>query len=104
MATARKSERQAIADHAPWKPAPFDVADAAALQALQRGSASMEQQKRALDWIIRQACGTYDFAFRPGGPEGERDTNVALGRQLVGQQIVKLLNVKLGMIARRTTE
>ncbi len=61
----------------------------------------MDQQKRALAWIINQACGTYDFAYRPGALEGERDTCIALGRQLVGQQIVKLLNLKLGMITTR---
>ena len=61
----------------------------------------MDQQKRALDWIVHKACATYDFAYRPGGPEGERDTNIALGRQLVGQQIVKLLKFKIGLITTR---
>ena len=93
-----KTERQAIAEHAPWKPPAFDPADAAALQALARGTASTEQQKRALDWIVMKACGTYDFAYRPGS-EGERDTCIALGRQMVGQQIVKLIKVKIGLLS-----
>lgn len=91
-----KSERQAIAEHAPWKPPVADPADTAALQALARGNATMDQQKRALDWIVLKACGTYDFAYRPG--ESDRDTNVALGRQFVGQQIVKQLKMKIGLI------
>lgn len=99
----KKSESQAIADHAPWKPPAFDPADAAALQALQRGNATPEQQKRALDWIVLKACATYDFAYRPG-PVGERDTNIALGRQFVGQQIVKLLNLKIGLLTKRGGE
>jgi hypothetical protein len=94
-----KSERQAIADHAPWKPPAADPADTAALQALARGNATADQQKRALDWIVIAACGTYDFAYRPG--ENDRDTNVALGRQFVGQQIVKQLKLKIGLITAR---
>jgi hypothetical protein len=96
----KKTERQAIADHAPWKSPPYDPADAAALQALQRGQASIDQQQRALRWIINQACATYDFAYRPG-TEGDRDTVLALGRQFVGQQIVKLCNLKIGLITTR---
>lgn len=103
MAISRpsKSERQAIADHAPWKPPSFEPADAAAIQALAKGSASADQQRRALDWIIHQAAGTYDLAYRPGGEEGARDTTLALGRQFVGQQIVKLLNIKIGLLPPR---
>lgn len=97
-----KTERQAVADHAPWKPPKFEPEDAAALQALQRGNASPQQQKRALDWVVLKACATYDFAYRPG--ENDRDTNIALGRQLVGQQIVKLLNVKMGLLTKRGEE
>lgn len=98
-----KSERQALSDHAPWKPPAFEPADAAALQALAKGQATADQQRRALDWIILKAAGTYDFAYRPGGHEGERDTAIALGRQLVGQQIVKLLKLKIGLISQRGT-
>lgn len=94
-----KTERQAIADHAPWKPPGAEPADTAALQALARGTATSDQQKRALDWIVLQACGTYDLAYRPG--DTDRDTNIALGRQFVGQQIVKQLKLKIGLITER---
>lgn len=77
----------------PWKPARWEVADVAAIQALQRGDAMEHQQQRALNWII-EACGTYDLSFRPGD-DGERDTAFAEGKRSVGLQIVKLINLNL---------
>ena len=44
-------------------------------------------------WIIEIAAMTYDQPFRPGGPEGERETVFACGRQFVGQQIVKQMRL-----------
>lgn len=76
---------------APWLPVPWELSDVTALQSLQRGDADTYQQKRALNWIIQKAAATYDFPYRPGSDD--RDTNIALGRQFVGQQIVKLLNL-----------
>lgn len=97
-ARTRRSERAILAEHAPWKPPAYEDADVGALQALAHGRATMEQQKRALDWIILKACATYDFPYRPGNAEGERDTCVAIGRMFVGQQIVKLLKLKIGLL------
>ncbi len=96
-----KTQRQAIEAHAPWKPPSFEPEDAAALQALAKGTASAAQQKRALAWIIEQGAATYDLAYRPGAQEGDRDTAFALGRVFVGQQIVKLLKLKLGLLTTR---
>lgn len=98
---ATKPARQALAEHAPWKPPAYEDADAAALQALGRGNATPDQQKRALDWIVTRAAATYDLPYRPGGAEGARDTDFALGRMFVGQQIVKLLKVKIGLLTRK---
>lgn len=95
--TSSKSQRQAIEDHAPWRPPAFEDADVAAVQALERGNASPDQQKRALRWIIEKGAGTYDLSYRPG-TEGQRDTDFAEGRRFVGLQLVKLLKLKLGMI------
>lgn len=92
-----KSEGQALAEHRPWKPAAFDPADAAAFQALQRGTASSDQQKRALDWLVKKCCATYDLSYRPG-LEGERETAFAEGKRFVGLAIVKLCNVKIGLL------
>ena len=77
----------------------FDDADAAAIQALGRGSASTDQQKRALDWIITKCCATYDMSYRPG-EDGVRDTAFAEGRRFVGLQVVKLLKIKIGLLRR----
>lgn len=76
--------------HQPWHPAPYDPdgADTMAIKALAAGKASEGQQKRALDWIIKTLCGTYDLSFRPG-PDGERDTAFAEGKRHVGLQLVK---------------
>ena len=98
-----KTDRQAIGEHAPWKPPHVEPADAAAIQALAKGTASADQQRRALDWIVLQAARTYDLAYRPGAVEGERDTNFALGRQFVGQQIVKAIKLKIGLLERGST-
>lgn len=77
------------------EPAAYDEHDVTAVQALFAGVASPTQQKRALEWIIKEAAKTYDLHYRPG-PDGDRETSFALGRAFVGQQIVKmtLLTVK----------
>lgn len=92
--------KASLAAAAPWLPADWQIADASAIQALLRGDATPDQQKRALHYIVETLCGTYDFPFRPG-PEGERDTTLALGKLLVGQQIVKMAKVSLSKIQER---
>lgn len=95
----RTPSAQALAAAAPWLPVDYELSDVTALQALARGDADPDQQRRALKWIINSAAATYDFPFRPGADD--RDTNVALGRQFVGQQIVKLLNLNPAAMRRR---
>lgn len=73
-----------------WATATYEPADAAAIKALVRGGATPEQQKRAIDWIIRGACQTYDEQFVP---DSARVTDFLLGRRSVGQQIIKLMNI-----------
>ncbi len=82
----------------PWAPVPYEDADVAAFQALAAGTADDVQQKRALDWLMLRAAGTYDFHYY----SSERDTSFALGRAFVGQQIRKLLTINLSRIAERT--
>lgn len=79
----------------PLLPAGYDIADVKAFKNLAAGEATADQQKRALNWIIMHCAGTYDQPFRPGGAEGARDTDFAAGKQFVGQQIVKLVNMDL---------
>lgn len=80
----------------------WEVADAAALQALVRGDATPEQQQRAVNWIVYNAANTYDFAFLPG--DNDRETNIALGRQFVGLQVVKLLRLNLAAFRKDKTQ
>lgn len=79
-------------DEDPRLPAPYDNADLAAFKAMRDGQAQPYQQKLVLDWIL-YACGTYENAYRKGGADGARATDFASGKQWIGQQVVKLLNM-----------
>lgn len=87
--------KEAAEQFAPWKPAKWEPADASALQALVRGDCPPHLQQRAVSFIINTLCGTYDMPYRPGGAEADRDTTFALGKMWVGQQLVKLLKVRI---------
>lgn len=70
-------------------PAVYELPDIAAVQALERGEATPEQQQRALRWIVEQAAGTYEVDYR----ENDRAHAFVSGRRFVGLQIVKLLKL-----------
>lgn len=95
-----KTQREAVAEHAPWRPVHYELADADALQALMRGDADAGKQQRALKFIIENLCGTYEVSYRPGAEEGRRDTDFAEGRRFPGLQIVKLLKLNLSALRR----
>jgi len=76
----------------------WDVPVASALQALQRGDASPDQQKQALNWLINHAAGTYNQSYQESG---DRDTVFAEGRRFVGLQIVKLLHISTQALLRK---
>lgn len=78
----------------PTEPAPASEQEIYALQALYAGEATDHQQKMALQWIINHASGAYTPSFVKGA-DGERDTNFALGRAFVGQQIIGLLKINM---------
>lgn len=78
-------------------PARFTSADAAALQALSRGAANEGQQKLALKWILEGACALPLWPYR----ESPRETDLALGRHFVGQQIVGVLKVNISQLKAR---
>lgn len=75
----------------PMAPADYDVPDVAALQALQRGDATADQQRRALVWLVEKAALTYDLEYRTD----PRDHAFCSGRRFVGLQIVKMLKLNL---------
>jgi hypothetical protein len=85
----------------PVRPADWEPADAGALQALQRGDASPDQQQRALKYIVYNIAGTYDLSYRPNS---ERDSVFAEGKRYVGLQIVTLLNLNLAAIRQAKTK
>lgn len=80
-----------------WAPTDYAPADATAFQALQAGTATDEQQKRVLVWLVEKACETYEPSYRPNS---ERDTSFAEGKRWVGLQIVKLCNVSTAQLKK----
>lgn len=85
----------------PWKPADYEIADAAAIQAVAHGRASEDQQRRAFHFIVHAICGNYDLPYRPASA---RDTDFALGKMFVGQQLVKFVNLNLAVLRGKDTE
>jgi hypothetical protein len=83
-------DRKKVTEPVPYAPAGYVLADVEAIQALQRGEANEAQQKRALNWIINNACGAYDLEYR----EDARAHAFCSGRRFVGLQIVKLVNLQ----------
>jgi hypothetical protein len=71
--------------------APVTYQVAVAIKALRDGAANEGQQKMALEWIIGQACGKRYFPYH----NNERDTNFALGRLFVAEQIVGLFYIDI---------
>jgi len=78
-----------VAQENPLSAPDYIEADVQALRAVANGHANESQQQRAMKYIIEKVCGTYDCAFRPG--DADRETNLALGKQRVGQILVYLL-------------
>jgi len=81
---------------APAADSPGEVtySTALAIRALRDGAADEAQQKLALNWILAEACGKRYFPFRGT----DRDTNFALGRFFVAEQIVGLFYVDLSTL------
>ncbi len=73
------------------------AADASAIKALSNGTANEDQQKRALAWILEEACALPIWPYR----ESQRETDIALGRHFVGQQIVGLLKINVSELTKR---
>ena len=76
---------------------PAENGDTAALQAVARGEASADQQRRAMDWIINVACFTYQDTFFPGEPDAAA---FAAGRRFVGNRIVTQLKINLSALTQ----
>lgn len=79
------------------EPAQFTYSEAVAVIALANAQADEEQQRIAWKWILDSACGLPVWAYR----ESQRETDIALGRQHVGQQLVGLTRVNVSMLRQR---
>lgn len=75
---------------------PKEPADGYAIQALWRGEATPEQQRRALKCIIEEICETYHMTF---DPESRRWSDFNEGKRHVGRVIVGIAKVNLGKIS-----
>ena len=75
----------------------WDIPTVAAVQALVDGSATPQQQKDFMAWLVNQACATYDISFQL---EGDRETAFAEGRRFVGTQVVKLSKLSLNQLKK----
>lgn len=74
-------------DFKPWFPAEYTDRDVAAIQAMAQGTATPEQQKAALLYIVNSICGDNDLPFFPGDHQA---CDFAAGKLFVGKQIKKL--------------
>lgn len=73
-----------------------ELADAHALRALHTGTASADQQQRAMRWILQTACEVGGMPWH----QTDRETAFALGRLFVGKQIGRLLVCDLSTLRK----
>lgn len=92
----RKTAPVAIVQPHGSVPAPITSSAATAMQALAAGVANEGQQKQALRWILEGACAQHTWAYR----ESPRETDIALGRHFVAQQIVGLIKVNVSQLRK----
>jgi hypothetical protein len=78
-------------------PPQYDDPDVFAIQALVKGEADADQQKRALNWIINECCKTYDMSYRP---DNQTDTVFAEGKRYVGNEIIRMTKMKVGTLKK----
>jgi hypothetical protein len=93
-------KKSKIPARGPWTPAEYTIADAYAVKAVYNGNATAEQQQRAMKWIIVMCAGAYDLAFWPGGEDGRRNTDFSSGKQFVGKQLLKLIEMNPRLLRR----
>lgn len=79
----------------------IDVSEAAAIKAINSGTATPEQQKRGLDWILKGACMIGGEPFRPGEPDGTAYNN---GKQSVARKILFILSEPIARFDKKTTQ
>lgn len=71
---------------------------AAAIKDVARGEGSPEQQKQAMDAIIKIVACVEELSFRADDFGGDRETAFAEGRRFVGLQLRKLITTPLEIL------
>ena len=95
---ALKSKIQLPA-HSPLNPPTLSSDLVYATKALVLGVADASQQTLFFNWLIVECCKKDDLSFRPGGPEGVRDTDLAEGKRFVALNVLRALNMPQEQIA-----
>ena len=72
-------------------------ADVRAIQDIEQGKATLDQQKRGLGFIINNLCGTY----QPTYGESDRDSNFLDGRRFVGLELINCLNLNAAALGSK---
>lgn len=91
-------ERKVVPDrNRSWDSAPFALADAMALKALEAGTADADQQQRALHWIVHAGARVNRMSFDPDSPRG---SDFAEGRRFLGLQILRLVTTPVEDLER----
>jgi hypothetical protein len=72
----------------PWAPPIAELPDVVAIKAMADGTATPDQQKRALHFILVSVCGVDDEPYCPGS---DRDTAYALGKRRVATYLRSLI-------------
>lgn len=81
--------------------APFEPADASAVQAVFNGTADEAQQRRAMRWILEGSCRIHETSF---SPDNARLSDFHEGQRFVGKQIAEMLRTDVrGLLASLQT-
>jgi hypothetical protein len=80
-----------------FKPPQYDASISTAVQQMEQGECEPHLQIKLLNWLIVEACKTYDLSYRPGDTH---DTAFAEGRRFVGLELVKMLKLEPGKLRR----
>lgn len=85
----------------PWVPPKYEIHHVVSIQAVANGTATAEQQKEAMRFIIEDVAASYNMSYCPGGEDGRRDSDFAEGRRFVGSQLVKLIKLNVSLLRRK---
>jgi hypothetical protein len=91
------SEKKREGPPLPHAPAPYHLADLTAVQAVAGGTATPDQQRRAMQWIVESACDTYGLGWHP---EGGHAASFVAGRRFGGLQVVKAIKINVGLLKK----